>query len=177
LISRKRLDLVLDVLCRLDLPELALRVVGDETRDAQAARLLRARGAPRTTLLGTLSDAALADELARADVLILASTLEGYGMVLTEACHAGLPAIVARSAALPEVALSERHVIVFDDAPDLERALRRFAGDPALRASLSAAARERAPSLPRWADTQAKFRELLGGLMRGRLASHVPSAS
>lgn len=169
LMPRKRLDLVLRAFRSVDSDDARLRVIGDPERDAVWAEGLERQMArdARVEFLGVLSDAELADELARADALVLASSLEGYGMVLTEACHAGLPSIVARSAALAEVTGASDDVQVFEDAAELARLLDRFIRDSSLRAAMQASAAARAPGLPRWADSVARFRAALSAVLGG----------
>ncbi len=163
LTPRKRLGLILDAFQRIESPHVRLRVIGDPNRDPTCAERLLSRMAldARVEFLGVVSDEALALELAQADALVLASSLEGYGMVLTEACHAGLPAFVARSAALSEVTDGAPDVMLFDDLDNLEAQLRSFVADPALRLERRQSARDRGDRLPRWSDTVARFREEL----------------
>jgi glycosyltransferase involved in cell wall biosynthesis len=165
LIPRKRVLLLLDAMERADLPGLVLTLVGDAGRDPEHAAAVRARidasrvlrGAVR--IAGVADDEALSRALSEADALVLPSSLEGYGMALTEALHAGVPVLVSRPTAIAAGLLGSAASIVFDDAEDLARASRRLAGDSAMRASLRAAAE--AIVLPRWLDTVRAFRESL----------------
>jgi len=52
---------------------------------------------------GVLSDADLADALARADVLVIPSRHEGFGVPVLEAMTMGVPVVANRAGALPEV--------------------------------------------------------------------------
>ncbi len=162
LIPRKRLLLVLDALDRLAIDS-ALRVAGDPERDPDHARAIGERIArsPRlrrsVTLLGVVDDDRLAIELSQADALILASSLEGYGMVLAEAMHAGLPVIVSRQAALPELIRDSQDALIFDDLVGLEQAI----------CQLPRAAPEASRSLPTWKATISTFRTVLTNAIDG----------
>jgi len=167
LIPRKR---VLEVLAALDTcatDAFELRLVGDATRDPAYAAQVQVviatspRLAARVRCCGVVSDSELAGELARADLLVLASSLEGYGMVLSEARRAGVPQLVARSAALPEIVGAGRDSIQFDDAAHLARLVAELALDDDRRSELRAAARVSAATMPTWSEAARAFRHVL----------------
>jgi glycosyltransferase involved in cell wall biosynthesis len=164
-IPRKRIDWILDALEGTDIE---LDVIGDFHRDPIHAADVRKRieRLSNVTLCGVLDDASLAKKLSEADALISASSLEGYGMGLAEALHAGVPLIAHRSAALPELIGDESVALLFDDRTDLEHALRRFARDEALRARMQSRARSR--SLPSWRSTISSFHAVLRGVSETR---------
>jgi glycosyltransferase involved in cell wall biosynthesis len=170
LVARKRVELLLDALESLPGSGLALTLLGDLDREpayARAiARRIEASDALRSTvtMAGVVGDDALAGWFARADALVLPSSLEGYGMVLTEALHAGLPVIAARPAADAAALADLGAVRVFDHAGDLAELLRRFAGDPALREAMRHAAAT--TLLPTWSEAIAAFRVALVGAQR-----------
>jgi glycosyltransferase involved in cell wall biosynthesis len=155
LVRRKRVDLLLDAVERT--PGLRLTLIGDPAREPQTGAELLARAAAlgRVTAAGVVGEGELAARLARADALVLPSSLEGYGMAMTEALHAGLPVIAARGAAEAAGIAHLDAVRVFDDADGLAKLLRRFASDAGLRASMRAAAE--AVVLPRWEDAVTAF--------------------
>lgn len=167
LIARKRWELLLAVLDELSAPELYLRLVGDDTRDPEYSRLLAAQIARSPYLakhvkyLGVIEDEELADELARAHALILPSSLEGYGMVLTEALHAGVPVVASRACAIADVLTDSDAALLFDEASELVVHLNRLACEPPLRTALQRAAAGCAATLPTWASAGARFRALL----------------
>lgn len=175
LVARKRIALVLDALEAIPLAKasaLALTLVGDGGREPAHARAIadRVDGSAalrsRVTMAGVVSDEALARWLARADALVLPSSLEGYGMALTEALHAGLPVLASRPAAAAAGVPDGGAIRVFDDASELAEILRRFAHDPEQRAAMCAAAAE--TPLPSWSDAIAAFRRAIARAQRRR---------
>jgi glycosyltransferase involved in cell wall biosynthesis len=169
-IPRKRLLLLAEALDRLADPRVVMRFTGDAGRDPAYERQLAARIEcssylrGHTTRLGLVDDATVAREFARADALVLPSSVEGYGMVLTEALHSGLPLIVARSAAIPDVVRAGDAALVFDRAEDLLVAIARFADEPELRAGMQRAASALSTTLPSWRDSVNSFREAIAGV-------------
>jgi glycosyltransferase involved in cell wall biosynthesis len=170
LIPRKRLSVLLDAIERVADPRLVLRLVGDPERDPAHARDLarRVAGSPalrdRVIAAGVADEGSLARHLAEADALVLPSSLEGYGMVVTEALHAGLPALVSREARAA-ADLGHPAVLAFDGAPELAGLLERLLDDDQ-RARLARLARDL--PLPRWADTVRAFRAALVAAVAGR---------
>ena len=102
----------------------------------------------------------IGDDLARAyaaaDVLVLASRAETYGMVVTEALARGLPVIATAVGGLPE-ALGRTDdgrrpglLVPPEDSAALAAALRGWLVDADLRQRLREAARERRSTLSGW---------------------------
>jgi glycosyltransferase involved in cell wall biosynthesis len=119
----------------------------------------------RVSLLGDLDRDALERQYARADVFVLPSYLEGYGMALAEAVAFGLPVVSTTAGAIPETVPANASLLV---APGDSRALAKALGlvidDPARRATLAANARAARASLPTWATAAGKFAAALDGL-------------
>jgi glycosyltransferase involved in cell wall biosynthesis len=98
----------------------------------------------------------LADAYASADVLVLASRAETYGMVVTEALARGLPVIATAVGGLPEAlgrtADGRRPGILVPagDTGALAAALRDWLANAGLRQRLREAARERRSTLSGW---------------------------
>ncbi len=146
-----------------------LVLVGSTARDERYVRNVRALITrlgigERVVLTGEIDDDGVARALATADVLVLPSSLEGYGIAATEAIWAGIPVIAARTPGLVE-ALSpcpDATLFVAHEGPRaLSDALSRFASDAALRSSMSAAAGAAGPRMPTWAAGIEAFRSAL----------------
>lgn len=75
-----------------------LRIVGDGPERGELLRLAGAEGvAGRVRFAGTVDGPALAEAYAWADLFVLPSLREGFGVVLVEALATGLPAVATRS--------------------------------------------------------------------------------
>jgi glycosyltransferase involved in cell wall biosynthesis len=163
-IARKRVCLLLDALERLADPRLSLTLLGDAGREPEYARLVTARLAASPALHaavaapGIVDDEVLAQWMARAHALALPSSLEGYGIVLTEALRAGLPVLASREAARAAGLEGNSAVLVFDNAPGLVDALRRLLQEASLFRSLERAAE--VAVMPRWQETVTTFRSI-----------------
>jgi glycosyltransferase involved in cell wall biosynthesis len=94
-----------------------------------------------------------------ADVFVLATHFEGYGMVLAEALARGLPIVSTTGGAVPFTVPGDAAILVPPgDAAAFADALRRVL-DPSspVRAQLAAAARRHAESLPTWPESASAF--------------------
>ena len=163
LVRRKGYDVLVAALARLvDLPW-RLTVAGDPTRDPRTAAALdadiRRRGlGARIVLVGAVSDAELEALHAAADIFVLASRFEGYGMAFAAAIAHGLPVIGTTAGAIPETIPHGAGLLVPpDDADALAGALRRLIGDAAERGRLAQAARAAAAGLPTWRQSAELF--------------------
>lgn len=166
-------DLLLEALVRVsDLPwtcscvgavRLAPSFAVDLRRDAHRTGL-----ADRFTLAGPRADHELGAMYAEADVLVLASRAESYGMVVTEALAHGLPVIATEVGGVPEAldgatadGIRAGILVPSDDAPALGAALRRWLADARLRDSLRSAAIERRARLDGWSATAERVDRVL----------------
>ncbi len=121
----------------------------------------------RVGLVGARTGAALDVSYAAADLLVLASRAETYGMVVTEALARGLPVVATAVGGLPgalgRAADGSRPGLLVppDDAPALAAALRRWLGEPDLRQHLRQAAGERRMTLSDWSATSERISRVL----------------
>jgi glycosyltransferase involved in cell wall biosynthesis len=166
-VPRKGFDVLVAALGELtDLPW-RLSIAGDRTRDREAAARLNAditRYAldDRIAALGAVSPQRLAALYAEADVFVLASRFEGYGMAYAEAIAHGLPIIGAAAGAVPDTVPPDAGLLVAPgDIPAFASALRRVIGDADLRRRFAAAARAAAMRLPTWRQSAEIFAVVL----------------
>ncbi|WP_433290610.1 glycosyltransferase family 4 protein [Actinoplanes sp. CA-030573] len=116
---------------------------------------------------GALQGTALDSAYGKADLLVLPSRAETYGMVVTEALARGLPVIATDvggvSEALGVAPNGERPGLLVppDDVPALAGALRTWLTDAGERERLRTAARARRGTLPTWHDTARRLSEVL----------------
>ncbi|QLH20793.1 glycosyltransferase family 4 protein [Streptomyces sp. Rer75] len=125
----------------------------------------------RVRLTGPRRGAELEASFAGADLLVLASYAETYGMVVTEALAHGVPVLATAVGGVPE-ALGHAPegsvpglLVAPDDPAALTAALRRWLGDPDVRRRLITAARGRRTALDGWHTTAS---DLAGALERLR---------
>ncbi len=170
-VARKGHDVLVAALARLQHLPWQLDIIGSLTRDpACAARLqamIDANGlGSRVTLRGELAPGALASEVARADIFVMPSLYEGFGMVLTEAMAAGLALVSsdggALIATLPEGAGLK---VSAGEIAALTGALARVIADPLFRQTLADAAWQAGQKLQRWDDTALRVEVMLQGVI------------
>ena len=159
------LDLVLAWTAR-ERPGAMLELIGETDAEPAYAACVRSAiaDAPDVsiTVSGPVDDAALGAAYAAADLFVLPSWYEGYGIVYAEALAHGLPIIACDVGPVPGLVGAEAATLLPPgEIGALSGALDLLLEDPALRSRMSAAARRRANYLPRWKDTVAAFRQVL----------------
>ncbi|NJC70541.1 glycosyltransferase family 4 protein [Planosporangium thailandense] len=148
--------------------------VGALSRDpgfvARLRRRLDGYGlADRVRLVGPRTGSDLDAAYAAADLLVLASRGETYGMVVTEALARGIPALATAANGLPEAVGrapdgSTPGILVEPAAPGaLADALRRWLTEPDLRGHLRRSALARRATLTGWAVTAVRISNVLNG--------------
>ena len=111
---------------------------------------------------GALSAQEVAALYGGADLFVLASRFEGFGMAYAEALAHGLPVIGTTAGAIPDTVPRDAGLLVPpDDVAALAAALRRLIENQDERRGLAAAARRAADGLPTW---QASARVFAGAL-------------
>lgn len=147
-----------------------LHCVGSLDRDPATAqevqalaRALRLDG--RVLWHGEVDDDSLQAQQAAADLLVLPSLHEGYGMAVAEALAAGLPVLASQAGALAQTLPPEAGwQVPPGDVQALEAALRRLIGEPALRRQLAEGAARAGRRLPGWPAQAARFAAVLEAL-------------
>lgn len=133
--ERKNVDLVLRALATLkDRFNFEYTIAGEGTLRPALERLADTLGlGTRVRFAGRVSDAALCDLYARADLFVLAASIipgshEGFGIVYLEAAASGVPSLAARLAGAAE-AVAEGRSGFFVEHPDvasISNSLTRF---------------------------------------------------
>lgn len=161
LIPRKGYDVLIEALRRVAGGNWRLTVAGSPDHAPETARQLRARifeagFQDRILLAGAVDQTTLAGLYDRADLFVMPSLFEGYGMVLTEALARGLPIVCTMTGAGVDTVPADAALKVSPgDAPALADALATLIDEPARRRQLADAAWAAAGALPRWRDTAA----------------------
>ncbi len=163
LTPRKGHAVLFRALARLDSLPWRLRCAGSADLDPATAIGLQTlvdelELAGRIEFLGQLAEAALAVEYQRADLFVLPSYHEGYGMALAEALARGLPILSTTAGAIPDTVPPDAGLLVAPgDEEALAEALARLMTEPELRKRLVAGARAARQTLPDWPTTGARF--------------------
>jgi glycosyltransferase involved in cell wall biosynthesis len=166
---RKGLDVLLDALATLGAkaPNLVLvghRGWGGLDPRAEAAR----RGLPssRVLVLESVTDAQLAVVLRAAQLLVMPSRAEGFGLPVAEAMAVGTPVICTDDPALVEVAGSAARVVPRGGVAELAAAIEDLWSDEPARVALAEAGLARAPMFT-WDAVAARAWRLYDSLVSG----------
>jgi glycosyltransferase involved in cell wall biosynthesis len=167
LVPRKGYDVLLAALATITHLPWRLTIAGARDRSPATAAALDATIATlaladRVTLAGAVADDRLSGLYAEADLFVLASRFEGYGMALAAAIAHGVPVIATRAGAIPETVPAGAGILVApDDAPALAAALCRVIENAQERHRLAAGARAAAAQLPAWSQSARIFSSVL----------------
>jgi glycosyltransferase involved in cell wall biosynthesis len=159
LVPRKGYDVLVEALARLVDLDWQLVIAGDCTRDREVAgaiatRVVLLRLSPRLRLAGAVDDDELGRLYREADMFVLSTRHEGYGMAFAEAIAHGLPIVGTRVGAIPETVPEGAGILVPpDDVGALAAALRTMISDREQRAACAQASRRAATQLPGWEGT------------------------
>jgi glycosyltransferase involved in cell wall biosynthesis len=169
---RKGHDLLVEELAGLRELAWVLHCVGDVRRSPETTRALGAQIAAaglreRVILTGELDAAELSRRLRRADLFVLATRFEGYGMAVAQALAYGLPVISTRTGAITELVPAEAGLLVEpNDGAALREALARVLLDRPLLHRLATGARRVGAKLPDWGAASRLFSAALAGAAR-----------
>ena len=167
-VPRKGYDVLVAALARLKHLPWRLVIAGDCGRSVDTFRRLVADIAAlglsdRVQLAGSVTAEELASLYAAADLFVLPSRFEGYGMAYAEAVAHGVPVIGTNAGAIPETVPADAGVLVPpDDVDMLAATLQRLMDNPAERERLAAGAR--ATAFPSWRGQAALFARALENL-------------
>jgi glycosyltransferase involved in cell wall biosynthesis len=170
----KGYDVLVSALAAVPHRDWHLTCAGSLTRDRATADHVRGlvhqlKLDDRVTLAGELDGAALAACYDAADVFVLATRRETYGMAVAEALAHGLPVVSTTTGAIPDLVGHDAGLLVPPgDADALADALTGVVNDAGLRAQLAAGARQVRGRLPGWEQAAARMDAALQ-----RLEAHV----
>jgi glycosyltransferase involved in cell wall biosynthesis len=166
-IPRKGHDLLIEALAGLRHLSWRLSCVGSTNRSPNTAEALRHQvdavglGA-RVRILGELDGAALEQCFAAADLFVLPSRHEGFGMVVAEALARGLPVIATKTGAIADLVLPAAGIVVPPDDPNaLREALAHLLTEREVLARYAQGARAVRERLPRWPQACAEAARVL----------------
>jgi glycosyltransferase involved in cell wall biosynthesis len=138
--------LLVDALRRIPSRDrLALLIVGDGELRGQVEAAARPLLGDRLHMLGFVNQSQLGRYYRAADVLVLPSNYETWGLVVNEGMQFGVPAVVSSKVGCHrDLILDGRTGMVFENgnAAALAGCLQRFCDEPGLAARLGARARE-----------------------------------
>jgi glycosyltransferase involved in cell wall biosynthesis len=156
LLPRKGHGVLVEALAQIRDLDWSLLAIGSVERDPATVQEIRRRISvagleERITLAGEKLPEAVGDAYRAADLFVLPSFYEGYGMVYAEAMAYGLPVIATTAGAIPETVPPEAALLVPPGDPlRLADALRWLISDRVLAARLSAGAQAAGSRLPDW---------------------------
>ena len=117
------------------------------------------------SLTGELDGPALDAAYDGADLFVLATRQETYGMAVAEAIARGLPVVSTSTGAIPDLVSPDAGIVVpVDDLAALTAALSRAIADGEYRARLAAGARRVRDRLPTWEQASARMADVLAGV-------------
>jgi glycosyltransferase involved in cell wall biosynthesis len=136
LLAFKGHGIVIEALASL--PECDLVIAGEGPDRAAFNAIARKAGvAERVRFVGSLSQEKLSEYYAAADVLVLASSREGWPNVLLEAMACGTPVVATKAGGVPEIVTSMEAGVVVEErsARALAHAVRELFANPRDRAA------------------------------------------
>jgi glycosyltransferase involved in cell wall biosynthesis len=176
LTRRKAQDVLVEALAELADRPLRCVLAGPRPDPGFAAELVarvdRAGLTGKVVLAGPLAGAELDAAYAGADLAVLVSWAETYGMAVTEALARGLPVVVSDAGPLPATlgrapdGSRPGAVVPAGQPARLAAVLRRWLDEPGYRADLRRSARSRRCILSGWDDTARRLHDVLDAVRR-----------
>ncbi len=166
-VPRKGYDVLVRALDRLRRHDWRLTIAGADDRSPGTAASLRAQIAvagldERIKVVGAVDDPTLAALYGEADVFVMPSLFEGYGMVLAEAMARGLAIVCTTGGAAADTAPDTSALKVPPGSVSaLVEALDLVLADAPRRRAMADAAWTAGQRLPRWDDTARAIADVL----------------
>ncbi len=168
-VPRKGYDLLFSALADLKAHDWHLDIVGGVDADPEYHETLQVQVSglgleERVVFHGAVAPDSLPDFYRTADVFVLASRYEGYGMAYTEALAHGLPVIGSGGGAVRDTLPQDAAIYCgIEDMNRLRNALEQLISDGGKRRAMARAARTAASRLPGWKDAAARFAAAVQG--------------
>jgi glycosyltransferase involved in cell wall biosynthesis len=169
-VALKGLSYLLEALAKLRTErDVTLTVIGRPKPGGRSAETIERLGLTDVvTFVSGVSDERIVELYAEAELAVVPSLYEGFSLPAAEAMATGIALVATTGGALPEVTGADGETVLScppADADALVATIRRGLDDPALRAKVGAAGRERVISRWSWAHTAKatveQYRELL----------------
>ena len=167
LVPRKGFDVLIKALAPLTALEWHLKIVGDDTRDLATTEYIKKliqlhQLQDRIDCTGAVDQETLLDHFATADMFVLASHYEGYGMAFAEALAAGLPIIGTTGGAIPDTVPRTAGILVEPgNVTAFSQALQQLLTHDVLYEQLKLGAQICASHLPTWDQSAIIFADAL----------------
>jgi glycosyltransferase involved in cell wall biosynthesis len=182
LIPRKGLERLVEAARSLQAYPFSLDVVGSLDMDrryaARVRRQVEACGlADRVRFHGSLGGELLEERFRQAQLFVVPSSYEGFGIVYLEAMGLGLPVIATASGATDEIVIHEStgYLVPPGDATILARRIESFLEDRDLLARMSLQAFEAFADHPGWDESTGRIEELLVALTSKTRSPSAPT--
>lgn len=174
----KGLGVVLEALARLPAGMCALDVVGSREVEPEHAREMqrRASGLPSpVTFHGLLDGKPLLQIMQRAQVMVVPSYYEGFGIAYLEGMAFGMPAIATTAGAIPELVVDGEsgYLDTPGDSHAVARHIEALMLDRSLLARMGGWALECFQSKPTWGESAQVVREFLISAAQGHISNHA----
>ena len=167
LIERKGHRFLLEALSQLNHLDWRLDCYGSTDFDtklfAELTKMLEtSEHSDKIKFHGAVSDTTLEAAYLNADIFVLPSLYEGYGMVYAEAIVRGLPIIATRAGAIPQTVPETCGILVEPENIEmLKQAIEELISDKELREQYRKAAIREEPNFPTWQKSAHQFAAIL----------------
>lgn len=173
-IPRKGIKYLVEAFSAINRKDFSLHIVGKTNKDVQyyknVKRTIQQLGLSKDIVLHErVSQDELNHLYSIADIFVLPSLNEGFGIVLLEAMYYGLPIITTDISAMPELVKPSQNGLLVPPAhsPLLAQAMSFLINQPKLRQQMGANGREHLMKSYNWEDTCSEFLTLINQGLSG----------